>query len=75
MNAHKLNNNILLLYDCQLSVNSLTPTMAAPTVNTLVESFENPHIHMIDGELTYATLHGMHELLNSKSASVATNLG
>ena len=49
--------------------------MASPTVDKLVESFKNPHIPPIDGEPTYATLHGMHELLNSNATSVATNLG
>ena len=49
--------------------------MAAPTVNKLVESFDNPHIPLIKGEPTYATLHGMHDLLNSNAASVATKLG
>ena len=49
--------------------------MAAPTVNKLVESFENPSIPLIDGEPTYATLHAMHELLNSNVLSVTTNLG
>ena len=49
--------------------------MVAPTVDKLVESFENLHIPPIDGEPKYATLHGMHELLNSNAASVATNLG
>ena len=49
--------------------------MAAPTVNKLVKRFKNPHIPPIDGEPTYAMLHGMHELLNSNTASVATNLG
>ena len=44
--------------------------MAAPTVDKLVKSFENPHIPPIDGEPTYSTLHGMHKLLNSKAASV-----
>ena len=49
--------------------------MAAPTVKKLVDSFENLHIPPINGESTYATLHRMHKLLNSNSASVATNLG
>ena len=49
--------------------------MAPPTVDKLVESFDNPHIPLIDGEPTYTTLHGIHELLKSNSASVATNLG
>ena len=49
--------------------------MAAPSVDNLVESFENPHIPLIDVEPTYTMLHGMHKLLNSKAASVATNLG
>ena len=49
--------------------------MGAPTVNKLVKSFKNLHILPIDGELTYATLHGMHELLDSNAASIATNLG
>ena len=49
--------------------------MAYPTVDKLVESFKNLHIPLIDGKPTYTTLHAMHELLNSKSASVATNLG
>ena len=48
--------------------------MAGPTFNKLVEIFENPHISPIKGKPTYATLHGMHELLNSNDASVATNL-
>ena len=51
------------------------PTMADPTVDKLIKSFENPHIPLIDGEPTYTTLHGMHELLNSNAASVANNLG
>ena len=49
--------------------------MAAPSVDNLVESFENPHIPLIDGEPTYTMLHGMHKLLNSNAASVATNIG
>ena len=49
--------------------------MAAPSVNKLVESFKNPNIPPIDRELTYATLHAMHKLLNSNAASVTTNLG
>ena len=49
--------------------------MAAPSVDKLAESFENPHIPTIDGEPTYATLHGMHDLLEFNAASVATNLG
>ena len=48
--------------------------MAAPTVDKLVESFENPDIPLINGDPTYVTLHGMYELLNSNAASVATNL-
>ena len=48
--------------------------MAAPTVNKLVKSFKNPHIPPIDGDPTYTTLQGMHKLLNSNAASVATNL-
>ena len=49
--------------------------MAAPTVNKLVESFENPHFPPIDGKPAYATLQGMHELLNFNTTFVATNLG
>ena len=49
--------------------------MAAPSVDKLVKSFENPNIPPIDGEPMYATLHAMHELLNSNAASVTTNLG
>ena len=49
--------------------------MAAPTINKLVEIFENPQIPLIDGDPTYVTLQGMHELLTSNAASVATNLG
>ena len=49
--------------------------MAATSVNKLVESFENPTIPPIEGEPTYATIHAMHELLNSNAASVNTNLG
>ena len=49
--------------------------MAAPSVNKLVESFENPHIPQIDGGMTYVTLHGMHKLLNFNAVSVTTNLG
>ena len=49
--------------------------MAAPSVDKLVESFETPSIPTIDGKLMYATLHAMHELLNSNAASVNTNLG
>ena len=49
--------------------------MAAPSVDKLVESFENPNIPPIDGEPTYATLHEIHELLNSNTASVSTNIG
>ena len=49
--------------------------MAAPSVDKLVESFKNPNIPPIDEELTYTTLHVMHELLNSNAASVTTNLG
>ena len=49
--------------------------MAAPSVDKLVKSFKNPSIPPIDGEPTYATLHAMHELLNSITASFTTNLG
>ena len=49
--------------------------MAAPSVNNIVESFENPTIPPIDGKLTYATFHDMHKLLNSNATSVDTNLG
>ena len=49
--------------------------MVAPTVKKIVESFDNLHIPPIDGEPTYATLHGMRELLNSNAVSVANNLG
>ena len=49
--------------------------MAAPSVDKLMEIFENPSIPMIDGEPTYATIHAMHDLLNSNTASVTTNLG
>ena len=49
--------------------------METPSVVKLFESFKNPNIPLIDGELTYATLHAMHKLLNSNAASVATNLG
>ena len=52
-----------------------TPTMAAPSVDKIVESFENPSIPTIDGKLMYAMLHAMHKLLNSNAASVNTNLG
>ena len=49
--------------------------MAAPTVDKLVDSFENLHIPPINGEPTYDALHWIHELLNSNATSVATNLG
>ena len=49
--------------------------MAAPSVDKLVESFENPSIPPIEGEPMYATLHAMHGLLNSNVASFITNLG
>ena len=49
--------------------------MAAPSVNKLVERFENPSIPPINGEPMYATLHAMHDLLNSNAESVTTNLG
>ena len=49
--------------------------MVAPSVDNLVESFENPSIPPINGEPTYATLHAMHELLNLNAASVTTILG
>ena len=49
--------------------------MASPSVDKLVESFENPTIPPIDGKPTYAMLHAMHELLNFNAASVSTNLG
>ena len=52
-----------------------TPTVAAPSVNKLVESFENPSIPLIDWEPTYVTLHAMHKLLKLNAASVTTNLG
>ena len=53
----------------------VTPTMAALSVDKLVEIFENPNITPINREPAYATLHAMHELLNSNAESVATNLG
>ena len=49
--------------------------MAALSVDKLVEIFENPNITPINREPAYATLHAMHELLNSNAESVATNLG
>ena len=49
--------------------------MAAPSVDKLIESLENLNIPPIDGEPTYATIHAIHEFLNSKAASVTTNLG
>ena len=49
--------------------------MVSPSVNKLVESFKIPSIPTTNGELTYATLHAMHEFLNSNAASVTTNLG
>ena len=49
--------------------------MASPTLSKLVESFKNTHIPPIDGKPTYATLHGIHELLNSNAVSIANNLG
>ena len=52
-----------------------TPTVSAPSVDKLVEIFENPSILAIGGEPTYATLHSMHKLLDSNTASVNTNLG
>ena len=52
-----------------------TPTTAAPSVNKIMESLENPSIPMIDREPTYATLHAMQDILNSNAASVTTNLG
>ena len=49
--------------------------MSAPSVDKLVESFENPNITPIDGEPMYTTLHKMNELLNSNAASVFTIFG
>ena len=49
--------------------------MSAPSVDNLVDRFENPSIPPIDGKQTYAMLHAMHELLNSNAASVNANLG
>ena len=49
--------------------------MAAPTIDKLVKSLENPHIPPINSEPTYTTLHGMHKLLNFNAVSVNTNLG
>ena len=49
--------------------------MAATSVDKLVESFKNPTIPLIDGKPTYATIHSLHKLLNSNTASVSTNLG
>ena len=49
--------------------------MAAPSVDKIVESFENPSIPLIDGEPTYTTLQAIHDLLKSNAASVTTNLG
>ena len=49
--------------------------MAAPSIDKLVEIFENLTIPPINGKPTYATLHAMHELLNSNAASVNTDLG
>ena len=49
--------------------------MAAPSVNKLVESFENPSIPPINGDPTYTTLHAMHQHLKSNAVSVTTNLG
>ena len=48
--------------------------MAAPSVDKLVESFENPNILPINGDPTYVTLQDMQELLNSNAVSVSTNL-
>ena len=49
--------------------------MAAPSVDKLVESFENPNIPLINREPTYATLQAMHDILNTNAAFISTNLG
>ena len=40
------------------------PIMSATPTDKLVESFENPTIPTIDGELTYATIHSLNNILN-----------
>ena len=42
--------------------------MAAPSVDKLIESFENLSIPSIDGDPTYTTLHAIHKLLKSNAA-------
>ena len=49
--------------------------METTSVNKRAESFKNTTIPLIDGKPTYATIHAMHKLLNSNTASVNTNLG
>ena len=49
--------------------------MAATSVDKLAEGFKNPTIPLIDGKPMHATIHAMHDLLNSNAASVNTNLG
>ena len=49
--------------------------MAAPSIDKIVEIFENPSIPPIDSKLTYTMHHSKHDLLNSNTASVNTNLG
>ena len=49
--------------------------MAATSVDILVESFKKTTISLIDGKPTYATIHAMHEILNSNAASINTKLG
>ena len=51
-----------------------TPTITALSVDKLVESFKNPSIPPTNRETTYATLHAMHEILNSNATSITTNL-
>ena len=76
LHAHKVINNVYLLYDCRLIIISLTPYYGGPlSVDKLVESFKNPNIPPIDGEPTCAILHAMQKLLNSNATSVSTNLG
>ena len=49
--------------------------MVTPSVDKLVEIFENPRVPPTDGKPTYSMLHIMYKLINSNVLSFNTNLG
>ena len=73
---HKLINKFFIITNIISCYLVLPPiTIASNSVEKLFESFKNPTILLIDGKLTYATVHSLYELLISNTPSYYTNLG